>query len=83
MPPIASRVEDPANPNNDLKPLVDEARSELAAWASRALEYIDNHNWEFVFGKLPAEEKTVAALSVAIGQAASRTLPSRPWFPTR
>ena len=77
------RVEDPANSNNDLKPLVDEARSDLAAWASRTLEYIDNHDWESVFGKLPEEMKTEAALSVAVGQAASRTSRSRPWLPKR
>lgn len=77
------RVEDPANSNNDLKPLVDEARSDLAAWASRTLAYIDNHEWDSVFGKLPKEVKTGAALSVAIGQAASRTPPSRPWLPNR
>ena len=77
------RVEDPANSNNDLKPLVDEARSDLTAWASRTLEYIDNHDWESVFGKLPKEAKTEAALSVAIGQAASRTPPTRPWLPIR
>ena len=76
-------VEDPANSNNDLQPLVDEVRSDLAAWASRTLEYIDNHDWESVFGKLPEEVKTEAAVSVAISQAASRTPPSRPWFPTR
>lgn len=76
-------VEDPANSNNDLKPLVDEARSDLTAWASRTLEYIDDDDWESIFGKLPKEVKTEAALSVAIGQAASRTSPSRPWLPTR
>ena len=76
-------VEDPANSNNDLKPLVDEARSELASWASLTLEYIDNDDWESVFGKLPEEVKTEAALSVAVGQAASRTTPTRPWLPTR
>ena len=81
--PDGLHVEDPANSNNDLKPLVDEARSDLAAWASLTLEYIDNHDWESVFGKLPKEVKTEAALSVAIGQAASRTSPSRPWLPTR
>jgi hypothetical protein len=76
-------VKDPANSNNDLKPFVDEARSDLAAWASRTLEYIDDHDWESVFGKLSKEVKTEAALSTAIGQAASRTTPSRPWLPTR
>ncbi len=81
--PDGLHVEDPANSNNDLKPLVDEARSDLAAWASLTLESIDNHDWESVFDKLPKEVKTEAALSVAIGQAASRTSPSRPWLPKR
>ena len=81
--PDGLHVEDPANSNNDLKPLLDEARSDLATWASLTLGYIDNDKWESVFGKLPEGAKTESAIAVAIGQAASRTSPSRPWLPTK
>ncbi len=81
--PDRLHVEDPANSNNDLKPLLDEARSDLAAWASLTLEHFENDDWESVFGKLPEEAKTESAIAVAIGQAASRTSPSRPWLPTK
>lgn len=76
-------VEDPANSNNDLTPLLDEARSDLAAWARITLEDIENDAWESVFGRLPEEERTEAALTVAIARAASTTAPNRPWLPQR
>lgn len=74
-------VADPANSNNDLTPMLDEARNDLIAWAKRTLEYIENGDWESVFGKLPEQERSASQVSAALGRAAASTTPSRPWLP--
>lgn len=74
-------VDDPANSNNDLKPLLDEARGDLATWASITLGYIEKDDWESVFGKLLEEEKSQAGLTAAIGRVAVSSQPNRPWLP--
>ena len=74
-------VVDPANSNNDLKPLLDEARAELAAWASLTLNDVDQEDWESVFGKLPERAMDAAVVTGAIARAASSSPPSRPWLP--
>jgi len=76
-------VADPANSNNDLTPMLDEARSDLAAWAQRTLEYVENDDWESVFGKLPEHARSASQVSAALGRVAASTTPSRPWLPLR
>lgn len=76
-------VSDPANSNNDLTPMLDEARGDLAAWARQTLGYIENADWESVFGKLPEQARSASQVSAALGQAAASTSPSRPWLPLR
>jgi hypothetical protein len=73
-------VEDPANSNNDLKPMLDEVRSDLQAWASIALTYIEDDNWEAVFGALPDEG--VNDRATVLGRVAASTAPIRPWLPS-
>ena len=74
-------VTDPANSNNDLKPLLDEARNDLASWASITLSYIENDDWESVFGKLQEDQKDAAALTAALGRVAASSPSNRPWLP--
>ena len=74
-------VEDPANSNNDLKPHLDEARGDLAAWASITLGHIEKDDWESVFGQVPQEQKSHAGLTAALGTVAASSPPSRPWLP--
>lgn len=74
-------VEDPANSKNDLKPLLDDARADLAAWASITLGHIENDDWESVFGKLPQDQKSQADLTAARGSVAATSPPTRPWLP--
>lgn len=74
-------VDDPANSNNDLTPMLDEVRGDLAAWAHQTLQYIANGDWESVFGKLPERGRSANHLSAALGRVASSTPASRPWLP--
>lgn len=74
-------VTDPANANNDLKPFLDEARNDLASWASITMSYIESDDWESVFGKLQEEQSDAVALTAALGRVAASSPPSRPWLP--
>ncbi|GMV25564.1 MAG: hypothetical protein AMXMBFR58_15950 [Phycisphaerae bacterium] len=73
-------VEDLANPHgNDLKPLLDQARSELQMLATTTLARIESSGWESVFGDVhedKSEEKTRSALTAA---AVRVTAPTKPW----
>ncbi|EKU97586.1 hypothetical protein Lepto7375DRAFT_6790 [Leptolyngbya sp. PCC 7375] len=75
-------VEDPANSNNDLKPILDECRNFLSSVASSTLWQIEHHGWEQVFGELEDEEnqssngQNVSALNIAV---ASVITPTKPW----
>jgi Second Messenger Oligonucleotide or Dinucleotide Synthetase domain len=75
-------VQDPANSNNDLKPLLDEARGDISAWAATTMGYIDKDRWEDVFGKVP-EKAAAASVTAAIAKAAALTAPVRPWNPEK
>lgn len=73
-------VEDPANSNNDLKPILDEARLHLQVVASSSLETIKSHGWEAVFGKVEDKDAPPKAPAV-ISAAGSVSNPTRPWSP--
>ncbi len=74
-------VEDPANSNNDLKPLLDECRSSLQVVAADTLWQIDESGWESVFGEIASDESTPQKRRVALGVAAAAVVtPSRPWL---
>lgn len=69
-------VEDPANSNNDLSSIFNDAvRSAVSSAAKTALIEIDAGKWESVFGPLPAsEEETKNAIRSAGGE-----VKSKPW----
>ncbi len=74
-------VTDPANSNNDLTSALDAVRSDLAAWAAITLGYVENSDWESVFGKLPEVKKSEAVITAAIARVAVSSPPVRPWLP--
>jgi len=75
-------VEDPANSNNDLKPILDQCRSMLSTAATNTLWQIENSGWESVFGELEEEsdDVKVAGLTSAAVHVGSRT---KPWLPEK
>ena len=81
--PDTLAVEDPANPNgNDLKPLLDECRSQLSAVASNTLWQIENNGWQSVFGELededdPDDDGRKQGLRASAAVVTSRT---KPWL---
>ncbi|GFO82756.1 MAG: hypothetical protein A49_23830 [Methyloceanibacter sp.] len=82
--PDGLAVEDPANPSgNDLKPIVDECRSELSTAARNTLWQIDERGWEAVFG--PVDDDEVEGKGedgrASLGAAAAQVLnPTKPWL---
>ena len=74
-------VEDPANSNNDLQPLLDKARSDISTWAALTLGYIKNGDWESVLGKIPDKEIGGSGVSQALHGIAASSVPNRPWCP--
>ena len=64
------KIEDPANPTgNDLSDLFDEStKTALSAFATSALTFIDNDNWESIFGKVESmsDDEKVASVGAAI-----------------
>ncbi len=75
-------VEDPANSNNDLKPILDQCRPMLATGAENTLWQIENTGWVAVFGDV--EEggggdggSRKAALKAAAGTVSR---PTKPWL---
>ena len=74
-------VVDPANANNDLTPHLDAARGDLRAWALTTLDYIENDEWESVFGKVPEEKKSHQSLAAAVGTVAATGPSNKPWLP--
>lgn len=79
--PDALAVQDPANSNNDLKPMLDECRGMLSSVASNTLWQIEHNGWEAVFGNVKADQAdrsaTKAALITAAGQVSN---PTKPWL---
>ena len=72
-------VEDPANSNNDLTPILDLCRLYLSSVAENTLWQIEHNGWSAVYGELDDEQDVAqksAALSSVIVQTESRT---RPW----
>lgn len=74
-------VTDPANSNNDLKPILDQCRHMLSNVAENTLWQIENHGWEAVFGE-PEEEASSKSEKIAGLQAAAIhvTTPNKPWL---
>jgi len=75
-------VSDPANGENDLKPILDAARDELQRAASSALAVVDAQGWEAVFGKLPDPSSATSTPSKAqriSSLAADDRARVRPW----
>lgn len=70
-------VEDPANNNNDLKPLLDPVRPQLSMIAQNTLNTIESQSWEAVFGKV--EENDARKTPGIINAAAAVSRPTRPW----
>lgn len=73
-------IEDPANPDgNDLSSFLDECRTMLGEYASRALQGIENDDWKSIFGEpeLKGDEKMKAINVIA----ASIPAAPRPWAP--
>lgn len=75
-------VEDPANLNNDLKPILDQCRSSLTTISTDTLWQIENSGWEAVFGYSTAKSggdggNRTEELKVV---AASATIQTRPWL---
>ncbi|MCB1058134.1 MAG: hypothetical protein KDD11_21755 [Acidobacteria bacterium] len=73
------RVEDPANSNNDLKPLLDACRSSLQVVAEDTLWQIENQGWEAVFGEVDDVDDQDKRESL-VAAAAAVTSPTRPWL---
>lgn len=73
-------VEDPANAGNDLSDILDAgAKASLSAAATRALNRVEDEDWEAIFGAVEkkTQEQTAAGLEAA---AASISNPSRSYF---
>jgi hypothetical protein len=82
-------VEDPANSNNDLKPILDECRYLLSSAASTTLMQIENDGWEAVFGELEEDDRDAESgggrpdRTVALRAAvASVAIPTKPYSNT-
>lgn len=73
-------VKDPANPGgNDLAPLLTPAvRTELKSVANRAVGYVEQKNWEAIFGQV-ADEGTEEEKRAHIRAAVAVATPSKPW----
>ena len=78
----ALSVEDPANSNNDLKPILDECRHLLSSAAGTALWQIENSGWEAVYGEVEDDEdgddkqaNRGTALKAAVASVATPTRP--------
>lgn len=73
-------VKDPANPEgNDLSPLLDATvRAELKSLANRAVGYIEQKNWEAIFGKVP-DDGAGKDKRAQIHAAAAVAKRSKPW----
>lgn len=54
-------VVDPANSNNNLKPILDEKRSWLSSHARMTLQIIEQDGWHAVFGAVETESETAKA----------------------
>jgi len=68
-------VEDPANANNDLKPMLDIVREPLSRIAASTLNTIEIQRWAAIFGTTENSNTSAAIISAA-------TLverPTRPW----
>tara|TARA_R110002072_G_scaffold243698_2_gene402898 strand:- start:13038 stop:13940 length:903 start_codon:yes stop_codon:yes gene_type:complete len=73
-------VKDPANSNNDLKPVLDDCRFFLSSAASAALSSVENYGWEEVFGDLDEEEASASGMKSALSAAvASVSTPTKPY----
>jgi hypothetical protein len=81
-------VEDPANPQgNDLKPLLDQVRQQLAMVANTTLASIEESGWESVFGAVDADDGGAddddkkAGLSAAVAHVKKHVSnPTKPWI---
>lgn len=70
-------VADPANSNNDLSELLNDAtRDALAAAAKATLNTVNSGGWEAVFGKLPEEADKAMRITDAVKR---DPVPVRPW----
>ncbi len=80
--PDGLAVEDPANANNDLKPVLDRFRPMLEQAARDTLWQIDNSGWEAVFGSIEDDDggnggKKREALRATAAAVAN---PTKPWL---
>ena len=75
-------VEDPANPNNDLKPSLDSVRTLLSIIAATTLTAIESSGWEAVFGKLKEDDDDSGTKTAGLYRAAAAVItPTKPWLP--
>jgi hypothetical protein len=74
------KIEDPANPTgNDLSELFDETtKTTLSAFATNALNFVENDNWESIFGTVESmsDDEKVANVGAAILLNSNRP---KPW----
>jgi len=73
-------VEDSANSNNDLKPILDQCRDLLSTVAEDTLWQIENNGWEAVFGEIEddaGDDDKKAALEAAAIHVSN---PTKPWL---